>query len=139
MRALLRELASQGKAVFLSSHQLNEVQQICDRVAIVFGGRVVVDGPVTALLREQRETRVTVSDPGAAERVLGDQPWVNEVRVDGDALVVRGAAPSPFAAGEALARAGVWVSHLSHYEGTLERLFLEVTSVRVEENKRGGR
>jgi len=73
IRSLLRELAQDGKAVFLSSHQLNEVQQICDRVAIVHGGRIVAEGSVPDLLRPQRAIRLTVSDPErglAAIRVL---------------------------------------------------------------------
>ncbi|MER3484841.1 MAG: hypothetical protein C4345_01525, partial [Chloroflexota bacterium] len=54
IRALLRSLAAQGKAIFLSSHQLNEVQLICDRVAIVHSGRIVASGAVADLLRQER-------------------------------------------------------------------------------------
>ena len=51
MRGLLRRLGEEGRTVFLSSHQLNEVEQICDHVAVIVQGRCVASGPV----REVRE------------------------------------------------------------------------------------
>ena len=44
MRLLIRRLADEGITVLLSSHQLPEVQELCDRVAIVDSGRVVYEG-----------------------------------------------------------------------------------------------
>ncbi|NPA31166.1 MAG: ABC transporter ATP-binding protein [Chloroflexi bacterium] len=55
MRQLLRGLADQGVTVFLSSHLLHEVQQICDRVAILRQGRLVALGPVADLLAGHRD------------------------------------------------------------------------------------
>ena len=50
VRELIRRLADDGKTVFLSSHILNEVEQVCDRVAILKRGRVLAEGRVTELV-----------------------------------------------------------------------------------------
>ncbi len=55
MRTLLRQLADQGVTVFLSSHLLHEVEQVCDRVAILNRGRLVALGPVSELLSGRRD------------------------------------------------------------------------------------
>ena len=52
MRALIRRLADEGITVLLSSHQLPEVQELCDRVAIVDSGRVVYEGALSDLRRQ---------------------------------------------------------------------------------------
>ncbi|MGD9405411.1 MAG: ABC transporter ATP-binding protein, partial [Anaerolineae bacterium] len=47
IRRLIRRLADEtGKTIFLSSHQLREVEQICDQVAIIDRGRLVAQGPL---------------------------------------------------------------------------------------------
>ncbi|NPA26931.1 MAG: ABC transporter ATP-binding protein [Chloroflexi bacterium] len=70
MRRLLRELAAQGVTIFLSSHLLHEVEQICDRVAILHRGRIVAQGPVAELLAQRRDLEevfmAVVREPEAA-------------------------------------------------------------------------
>ena len=127
IRSLLRELAIDGKAVFLSSHQLNEVQQICDRVAIVHGGRIVAAGPVPDLLRSQRATRLTVSDPDRGLDVVRSLPWVRHAEPRAGTINVWGDAPDPYALSATLARAGVYLGQLTRVEGTLEHVFLGLT------------
>lgn len=53
LRGLLRALADEGVTVFLSSHLLHEVEQLCDRVAVMAQGRLVAQGAVATLLRSQ--------------------------------------------------------------------------------------
>ncbi len=55
MRELLRRLADEGTTIFLSSHLLHEVEQICDRVAILHHGRILAEGTVQELLRGRRD------------------------------------------------------------------------------------
>jgi ABC-2 type transport system ATP-binding protein len=50
----LRELAAQGHTVFFSSHSLSEVEQLCDRVAVVREGRIAANEPVDSLRRQAR-------------------------------------------------------------------------------------
>jgi ABC-2 type transport system ATP-binding protein len=71
MRQFIRSLASQqGKTVFLSSHMLNEVEQTCDRVAIIHQGQLIREGAVTDLLAEETKLRMKVSPVDKAIEVL---------------------------------------------------------------------
>jgi len=60
IRELIRRLGTEGRTVFLSSHLLAEVEQVCDRVAIVAGGRTVKSGPIADVLAAARPTAVSV-------------------------------------------------------------------------------
>src|SRR5215218_8841596 len=60
MRDTLRALAAAGKTVFVSSHILSEVQQLVDVVGIIARGRLVREGPVETLLREEGSIRIQV-------------------------------------------------------------------------------
>ena len=62
IRSLLRDLAAEGTTVFLSSHLLAEVEQICDQVAVLRSGRLVEQGPVAGLATARTRVRV-VLDP----------------------------------------------------------------------------
>ncbi len=71
MRTLIRDLVyKHGKTVFLSSHMLNEVEQVCDRVAIIDRGRIVREGRVADLLAGKSQIRVQVSPAEKAQAVL---------------------------------------------------------------------
>lgn len=71
---LLREMAAGGSAVFFSSHTLGEVERLCDRVAIVRGGRIVADETI-ARLRERAHRVVTLWMEGGVElpRILREE------------------------------------------------------------------
>jgi ABC-2 type transport system ATP-binding protein len=91
MRALLRETAERGATVFLSSHSLDEVQHVADRVGIIRSGRLVdVDAVESLRERSLRHVTVTFAKPfDSAE--LGSLGGVRVVGSDG--LVVRLSAP----------------------------------------------
>jgi len=66
----LRELASRGHTVFFSSHTLREVETLCDRVAVVREGRVIVDETLQSLrVRARRTVEITFADSETAARV----------------------------------------------------------------------
>src|ERR1700675_3313524 len=90
MRDLLRNLAAQGKTVFISSHVLSEVQQICTRVAIINHGKLVRVAPVHDLLQSSGEYEVKVDAPAELVALLLRQPWGQQARVE-DGLVVTSA------------------------------------------------
>ena len=76
IRGLLRGLAAEGTTVFLSSHLLAEVEQVCDRVAVIVRGRLVEEGaPVTlGAIRRQVRVEVGAADTEAATRLLARWP-----------------------------------------------------------------
>jgi ABC-2 type transport system ATP-binding protein len=128
IRTLLRNLAVDGKAVVLSSHQLNEVQRICDRIAIVNNGKIVAEGTVTSLLGGRQTIRATVNDIQRAVLIIERLPWVKTLKVHGDRIEIGGEAPEPFELSRVLAEAGIWVSSLVSAEPNLEHVFLSMTN-----------
>src|SRR5207248_1537265 len=68
VREIIRGLASRGTAVFLNSHLLSEVEQVCDRVAVVDHGRVIAEGTMDALLGGGTAVRVRVTGLAQADK-----------------------------------------------------------------------
>ncbi|HEY8817095.1 MAG TPA: ATP-binding cassette domain-containing protein, partial [Candidatus Dormibacteraeota bacterium] len=89
MRDLLRSLAADGKTVFVSSHVLSEVQQICNRVAIINHGKLIRLAPVHELLDSPGEFEIKVDDPDALVVALKLQPWGQEARVEQGLVITR--------------------------------------------------
>ena len=132
MRALLVDVAAGGQTVLLSSHLLAEVQEICDRVGIIAGGRLLVESTV-AELRGATEIRL-VAEPidralAVAMRVAGD----DAVEVDGPVLRVSGPAAQAPELARALVGAGVDITELTPVERSLEDVFFDLTRTVPEE------
>jgi ABC-2 type transport system ATP-binding protein len=127
MRDLLRRLASQGKTVFISSHVLGEVQQICDRVAIINKGELVRLAPVAELLGTAEDFSVRVDNPQAVVQLLQQQPWGKNARLDHAEVIT----PSPTGRGRDLVRflvqAGHWPDSVAPRQHNLEEVFLSLT------------
>ena len=71
IRALIRELAADGTTVFLSSHLLDEIEQVCTHAAVMARGRLLTQGPVADLAAGTRgRLAVSTPDPEAAAKVL---------------------------------------------------------------------
>jgi ABC-2 type transport system ATP-binding protein len=71
VREIITSLRDRGKAVFLNSHLLSELEMICDSVAIIKGGRVVEEGTLAELLKGRVEVEVTAAElNGSMERVV---------------------------------------------------------------------
>jgi len=129
-RTLLGSLASEGTTVFLSSHQLAEVEQVCDEVAVLAGGRLVEQGRVADLTTARTRVRVTLSaeDQPAARTLLGHWP----LRAAGPTELVIEAA-SGREVNESLGRGGVWAHQIIAEHPDLEETFLKLTAAKTEE------
>ncbi len=130
-RQLIKELGQMGKTVFVSSHLLNEVEQMCDHVGIVKEGRLLTQGSVAALLGRGQALEMQVTDPDRAIQVLEGLEWVSGVKRQDDRLVVD--APQERAAelSRALAEQQIYLSELRPRDSSLEEFFLEVTGEEV--------
>jgi ABC-2 type transport system ATP-binding protein len=131
IRLLVRRLADQRNiSVFVSSHLLSEVEQMCDRVAIIHRGRTLASGPVGTLLDRAGTDRYRflVQPREAAAGVIGAYATEPVSAPDGDrgidARMPRESVPRAVAA---LAAAGVEVFGVERQASSLEEIFLEVT------------
>ena len=126
IRELLRELATERQmSVFVSSHLLGEIEQMCDRVAIIHHGRILREGTVEELISSRREMEFRVGDVEQAAQIVRekglefqadtDRLWISIDENDAPALVA------------ALAAGGVAVFHAHRRLETLEEMFLQAT------------
>jgi ABC-2 type transport system ATP-binding protein len=130
MRELIRDLAARGITVLLSSHLMNEVEELCNRVAIIREGRIAYEGSLTEL-RDRAEVsyRLRTTDDGRARRVATVQEGVGQIE-DGrpDGLIFRAVDEDAVAAlSLALVESGAQILELTPRQATLEDLFFELT------------
>jgi len=134
MRELVRRLAADGITVLLSSHLMGEVEELCDRVAIVRSGRVIYEGELDALLRSTGQRyQLRTTDDARAWDVCSYRPDLVDLRRGPDGI--------SFAADErevgllslALAHNGVGVVALVPATESLEQLFFRFTEGDGEE------
>jgi len=128
IRELIPLLAAQGRAVLLASHLLHEVEQICDRVAIVRKGELVETGAVRTILGRDSVVEITVADPTRAAAVLGSLEFVDRTEAEGDRVVVHGDLGRASEMNRALAVAGLYASAIVPRSSSLEDVFLELTA-----------
>jgi ABC-2 type transport system ATP-binding protein len=128
MRALVQRLASSGLTVLLSSHDMDEVEQICDNVTIMKTGSVVYHGTI-ADLRKQAPPQahlLRTSDDGAALLLADGRPGLSVAPVGGR-LAVRGSQDAVDAYVSAVVHAGLALRSLTLGEAPLEALFFMLT------------
>jgi ABC-2 type transport system ATP-binding protein len=128
VRELVRGLAAEGRTVFVSSHLLAEIEQTCDRVAILHHGRCITQGTVaevTAAAGHGAAMIVRVDDPAAALTVLA-RAGIGAERRDGHLRVGVPSADATLVS-RTLGQHGHWVRELRAEELSLEDLFLEIT------------
>jgi ABC-2 type transport system ATP-binding protein len=125
MRALIRRLADQGITVLLSSHLMGEVEELCDRVAIVGNGRVLYEGALNELIATaagRYELRTT--DDVYAMEIATRHGEVSEIP---GGLSFRGDETAAAELSVALGLAGVGITALVPQSATLEELFFRMT------------
>ncbi|OKI62289.1 ABC transporter ATP-binding protein [Micromonospora sp. CB01531] len=127
MRALVRRLADTGLTVLLSSHDMGEVEQICDNVTIMKSGSVVHHGTIAALreLAPEQAHRITTTDDGRAAE-LSRARGLAVTSVD-DGLAVRGPQKEIDALVADVVDAGIALRGLTRGETPLEALFFMLT------------
>lgn len=128
IRELLRQMGNEGRTVFVSSHLLTEVEQICDRVAIIDRGKLILTGRVDEVLAEASRPSLIV---GVDNLTLGAATLRNAgLTVDVDDFCLRVALPASDAAHvtKLLADVGLYLNELRAESVSLEELFLSITA-----------
>ena len=139
VRRLVRDLADEGRTVFLSSHLMHELALCADRVVIIGRGRLLADASVQDVLRRSRTAglvRVRTTAPDDLARALANVGADVTVQPDG-ALQVRGVALEEV--GALAGRAGAVVLELTADGGSLEEAYLDITSGAVQHHAGGSR
>lgn len=138
IRELILQLAKEeGRTVFLSSHLLHEVEQVCDRVLILQEGRTIACGRVDELLGQGGQIEVRVAHAPEAAAVLEALDWVSGVQLHEDVLHVDAPAERAADLTAALAAHGLYLSGLQVKDRSLESYFLDVTEGGQGANARG--
>ncbi len=139
-RHLIRQIAEAGTAILLTTHNLYEAEQICDRVGIIQSGSLVAQGRPADLIRQAGEMpRLDLllrGDLGTAKALIGsDGLWWGEVNRDGEfAVAVR--APDGWRSSDALTSTlvsqGIVVEEARLREPDLEDAYIAITGSRIE-------
>jgi ABC-2 type transport system ATP-binding protein len=125
VREIIRQLKARGTAVFLNSHLLTEVEQICDRLAVVDHGRVIATGTMAQILGQDGAVRVRVTGLPADDRAgLGE---FGSLEDEGEWLTFRGLSPDRVPElVSAIVRQGGRVYAVEPRHETLEDRFLQL-------------
>jgi ABC-2 type transport system ATP-binding protein len=128
MRLLIRRLADEGMTVLLSSHLLGEVEELCNRVAIVRSGAIVYEGEIAELKRGAGTVyRLKTSDDARARAVCEAQAGIGAVREAHGHLEFTAETNAVGLLSQALVEAGALIDELAPQTVTLEDLFFSLT------------
>jgi ABC-2 type transport system ATP-binding protein len=127
MRELVRRLAGEKITVLLSSHLLTEVEELCNRVAIIQRGRIVYEGSLEQLKQTAGRTWQLEATDIVRARTIALAHGARELTVSGEQLDFSAESEAVAALTVALGRAGIGILHLSTRAASLEQLFLELT------------
>ncbi len=133
---LVREIQSQGKTVFLTTHFMEEAERLCDRVAIVDHGKIVaLDSPQNLIDALGDENRVVFEiDQPIDQRVVSILPGVRRVEKIGERVVVYGRKEGLVSGvANALERACVPFNNIRAEQPTLEDVFLKLTGKAIRD------
>lgn len=135
MRRLIRDLAHQhGKTVFLTSHLLAEVQQTCDRLAIIDDGQVIREGKLSDLLSQRQHLDAEVDNLEHAQHVLAEQ-WastpVQPTMASAPVLRIDASRQDAPTIVRRLVAAGLNLYSIKPYQQTLEEYFLQEVGERL--------
>jgi ABC-2 type transport system ATP-binding protein len=131
VRTLMRELAGQGRTIFLSSHLMSEMALTADHILVIGRGRILADATVAEIIARSSGTTVLVRSPQAAQLVeLLRGPDVTCTPIEPGAVEVTGTTAQVI--GEAAAAAGVVLHELAPRAGTLEDSYMSLTADAVE-------
>jgi ABC-2 type transport system ATP-binding protein len=127
IRNLIRRLASGGRTILLCGHQLHEIEQLCERVAILKAGKLLAQGRVDDLLKRNGIFVRVRGDLHAALAHLQQLDWVVSAKPHANGMLVDAASERSADITISLTNAGIAVSEIRQQQATLEDVFLELT------------
>jgi ABC-2 type transport system ATP-binding protein len=132
-RDMIRGFVAEGRTVLLSSHLLDEVEKICDEVAIVDRGQIVAQGPIAELATGAKRTiLIATSDDERARAIYSAHRAVESVAAEALGIRVTLAEDAGDELSRSIVSAGLAIRRFEPARASLEQRFLEITS-RLEE------
>lgn len=141
IRHLIQRLSALGKTIFLSSHILYEVEQVCNRVAILQKGNLIKQGKVSELLQKTQQIEVRLNSEDETQQALyllqtahkHGMEWIRQVEINvhsrnGRVLLIDAPTTRSAEINALLARHNLFAAELHPREGSLEEVFLELTT-----------
>ncbi len=122
IKGLIRELQAAGKTIVLSAHQMNLVEELCDRIVLIHRGKAVLYGALSDIKREFAPHSVRVKTDGDVTGI----PGVREIRASGAALLLELEGTTPQAVLAELVRRGVDVQSFEVASVPLNDIFVQV-------------
>lgn len=135
LKELLQELCAEGRTILISSHNLQELSEMCSSIGMINRGRLIMQGDMQTLLRRQQEDNPYVLQclkfPEEAVRLLKSDPHVKNIASCGTSISF------PYDGTEeeiavlltTLVKAGAQITSFHREEGSLEKMFLEMTAI----------
>jgi ABC-2 type transport system ATP-binding protein len=141
IRQLIQRLSTLGKTIFISSHFLHDIQQVCNRVAILQKGNLIKQGAVNKLLQQSEQIVIRLNTINETEQALTllqqnkerEYPWIAHVYMDTSKQnmpILRVDAPRARSAelNALLAQHNLFAAEIHPQEGSLEEIFLGLTT-----------
>jgi ABC-2 type transport system ATP-binding protein len=127
IRQMLLDFKATGKAIIMSTHQMHQVEAMCDRIALVNRGEVVLDGPVMAVRRRFAGNTVLVNGHGPFEQI----PLMGQAQLtkDGWRLTLPDGVSPQMLLRQLTAHGGLVVEHFSLVMPGLEEIFVKMVGV----------
>jgi ABC-2 type transport system ATP-binding protein len=127
IRGLIPQLAREGRGVLLASHLLHEVEQVCDRVAILRRGKLLRSGIVGEVVGQGSFLDIEVAEPEKAAEVIRALPFVKQVTMEDGRLAVVAPEERDAEISRALSDANFYVTGMARRHHSLEEVFFELT------------
>ena len=126
LKDIVKEQMAAGKIVLFSSHQMNYIEEFCDSIAILNGGKIVLSGNITDIKRSYDRRKIVISSPDR-ERI---QAQLDETcTMEGEHLLVQlSSADAKGALLSKLADMNLDIDEIKVYEPTLNDIFVEYTA-----------
>ncbi len=127
VRQIIKRLADEGKTIFLSSHLLSEVEQVCSHVAVIKSGKLLKSGHVKELVSRNPIAFLKAEPIETLKAALGTYPETLSITDEGEGVLVELQSDNLALLNQFLSEKGIYLSHLTLQKKTLEEAFMEIT------------
>jgi ABC-2 type transport system ATP-binding protein len=136
IRSLMKQLAGEGRTVFVSSHLMSEMENTADHLIVIGRGRLIADCSVAEFIERNSVQAVRVRTPQPDELVAAIRRAGGQVAAAGEAIVIHGLAADKV--GDLAYENGIRLHELAVAQASLEEAYMEQTAASVEFRAGGG-